>query len=110
LLQLLDPRTASYSHLAKVPCIGVAAEEHIANKGIVSISVWTDGLFDVTASGALTLGQPVVCSLQDNKVQGLVANDIASGSLQLLNTLGSILGVSYETGSDAEVLTVRLNL
>ena len=110
-LQMLDPRTASYSHLAKVPIIGIAADEKTPNSGVTEISVFTDGLFDVVASGAITLGQPVVLSLQDNKVQAIQVTDFNSSATNaaLLNNL-TVSGQmrSYETGSDAEVIAIRL--
>ena len=99
LLQMLDPRTASYSHLAKVPIVGVAAEEHVADKGIIEISVWTDGLFDVVASGSIALNDNLFTSLQDNKVQAYIASQALTHALQMR---------SYETGSDAEVINIRL--
>ena len=109
LLQMLDPRTASYSHMAKVAVIGVAAEEHIANKGITEISVYTDGLFDVTVSGAPVLGSPLMTSLQDNKLQPMVDTDTTSAAL--INTLGNrIVAYAYETGTDQEKIAVRLKL
>ena len=115
LLQMLDPRTASYSHLAKVAIIGVAAEEKIANSGAVDISVFTDGIFEVTVSGAVVLGQSLTSSLQDNKLQGLVAADVTSAALlaTILNNSGfNAFNPAYalETGSDAEVINVRLKL
>ena len=109
-LQLLDPRTASYSHLAKVALGGISSEEHVADKGNVSISVWTDGLFDAVCSGAVTLGDYVLLSLQYNKVQSITAPDIASGALELVRTLGRLNIRAFETGSDGETINVRLKL
>ena len=111
-LELVDPRTASNSHLASVPIGGVAAEEHLPNVGITNISVWTDGRFDATLSGAINAGNPVVVSLQDNKVQaasGGFYTDLGSGAL--LESLGAVtIGYTDELGSDGEVISIRLRL
>jgi len=110
LLQLLDPRTASYGHLAKVAIVGVAAEEHIADKKITSIAIWTDGVFDVKVSGAVVLGAPLMSSLLDNQLQAMKDGDTSSSSL--ITTLGSpfIPAYALETGTSAEVINVRLKL
>lgn len=110
LLQLLDPRTASYSHLAKVAIAGVAAEEHVANKGITEISIWTDGIFEVAVSGAVTLGKALISSLQDNQLQAISAVDVASATLVGELTGAFIPAHALETGTGAEVINVRLNL
>src|SRR3990167_6123960 len=56
LLQLLDPRTASYGHLAKVAIVGVEAEEHIAEN---KLQEKKDG--DTSSSSLITtLGSPFI--------------------------------------------------
>lgn len=109
LLQLLDPRTASYSHLGGVPVAGVAAEEHIANKGVTEISVWTDGIFEVKASGSIGLGSWVEPGVVANTVREFIPS-VASSALIVAASLAAVLGYSMETASDTEVINVRLRL
>ena len=110
-LQLLDPRTVSNSHLAKVACGGVAAEEHVAGTRVNSIQVWTDAVFEAVASGAITLGAPVMLSLLDNRVQAITSPDVASSSL--INTILSpafIPAYALETASAGEKINVRYKI
>lgn len=108
LLQLLDPRTASYSHLASSPIAGVASEEHIANKGIVEISVWTDGLFDVRSSGAATVGDWAVADF-NNYVKQFAPHSSNANTLGAAS-FASVIGRYLETAGNDEVVVVRLNL
>ena len=108
LLQLLDPKTASYGHLANVPIIGVAAEEHLAGRGITEISVYTNGLFDVLASGSIGLGTSVIADLSNAVKEYNPA--AASSSLQSVSSHAFVLGRALETASNNEVVVIRLQL
>ena len=63
LTTLADPRTVT--EVSATPathgyvCAGVTAMEKEASDGSTSISVWTQGVFEMSASGAITLGAPV---------------------------------------------------
>ena len=59
LLGLADERAAVAQAVLIRPA-GVAAEEHIANKGITSISLWQNGVFRVIASGAILIGDSLI--------------------------------------------------
>lgn len=104
LLQALDPNTVSYSCLASAPVGGIAAEEHIANKGITEISVWTQGLFEASASGGIALKDYLVAD--------------ANNYVKTFNTSGAFVAASWagifarseETGTTGEVINVRLDL
>jgi len=102
LLRLTDPRTASAQAAANEPMAGIAAEDKSATEtSVVTISVWTDGVFDLTASGAIAIGQPVCSAGDGNKVQA-VASAAASGA--------AIIGYALETASDTETINVRVRL
>lgn len=101
ILELLDARKVSGATTLNGVCAGIAAREKIAGNGVTQISVYKKGYFDVTASGAITLGAPVsMCGSGTNKVQQ--AGPTLSGA--------AILGYAEETVSDAEVFILRLNL
>ena len=104
LLQLTDPRTASKIGTRtdeSIPVAGVASMDKEANDGSTSISVWTNGIFNVVASEAITVGFPVLAA-EDNKV--FTSNALAQSSS------GGILGRAEATATDLEVINVRLRL
>ena len=105
ILKLTDPRTGSATAVVGQPIVGIAAEEHVANKGVTTIAVWTDGMFEVTASSALVLGDPVVAELE-NKVKALSVNDTASNST--VASWARVMGRSYETAAPGEAVNIRL--
>lgn len=106
LLGLLDPRTASSSILhADKPLAGVAAVEKDASDG-TDITLWTQGIFEGKASGAITAGNPVTAESGNliREFDGASANGHQAASLAL------IIGRALETASDGEIINFRLNL
>lgn len=102
ILKMTDPRTAALSDgVADVPA-GIAAAAKEASDGATSISVWTDGIFDLKASGAITVGQKVVSSI-DNYVR-------AATDAQCQSSYALIIGTALETATAGEVINVRVNL
>jgi len=101
LLKLTDPRTATQANNLNNPIAGIASEEHTATDGVTEISVWTDGIFDMVASGAIGVGQAVTTGGGvSNQVS--TANAIASGA--------QIIGYALETASDTETINIRVKL
>lgn len=77
---------------------GIAAREKIANDGRMSLALYTDGVFDMVASGSITVGAAVVTSAGGtNKVEAAAVND------------ENILGRARETASDGETIQIELN-
>ena len=103
LLILSDPRTVTAVTMSAVPQMyaGVASEEHKANLGVTSIAVWTDGIFEAVASGAINAGS-YITGADQNKV-------IASGGL-IVSSGANLIGYSFELAADAETINVRLDL
>jgi hypothetical protein len=102
LLKLTDPRTVIITSAAGDRIAGVAAREKIANDGRTRIAVLRQGDFDMVASGAITVGDPVQSAgVPANTVMTAVAGGVSGCS---------IIGYALETASDAEVIQVRLNL
>lgn len=107
LLKLTDPRTAVAYDGATVegalPVAGIAAMDKEANDGSTSITAWTDGIFELTASGAIHLGAAVVF-LNNNYVRQ------ASGGITVAASGAVIAGYAMETASDAELVNVRIKI
>ena len=103
LMELTDPFTATAGGATGIPTpyAGVAAEEHIANKGITSISLWTQGVFNVKASGAIVIGS-FVSGAENNNVTASSGLIVASGA--------NVIGWAREAPGDGDNFNVRLNL
>ena len=102
LMELTDPRTVIANANDNAPLVGVAAAEKVANDGATTISVYTDGIFDVlTDAGSDSAGAMVANSATANTVQTADAADLLQGS---------VLGKLLEDAGNAEVAAVRVNL
>ena len=100
ILTLTDPRTAATCAASGDFCAGIASMDKVASDGSTSISAYTDGIFELNASGAITAGNPVETAAGGNYVR--VAGPTASGAI--------ILGYALETAADGEVINVRVQL
>ena len=78
LLQLSDPMTVSAHSGVAQPIAGIAAMDKANNDYSTTISVWTDGIFDMKASGATLIGQGVTAGATGNTISGAIAT--ASGA------------------------------
>lgn len=101
LLSNTDPRTASTTVAANAAIAGVAARDKVANDGRTQIAVYTDGVFDCVASGAITVGQPVCAAGVTNMVK-YIADGSVSGA--------AVLGIALETASDQELFQIELRM
>lgn len=101
LLTLSDPRTAA-AHSAAVSAIaGIASMDKSSTDLSTSISGWTDGVFEMYASGAIAIGDPVVAAAGANWVK-TGAGLLASGA--------AVIGYAMETAADTEPINVRVRL
>ena len=105
LLSLNDPRTASWCLVDGMPAAGVAQMEKSATDSSTSVSAITDCIIDVYASGAVTIGKPVMFSV-DNYVKAVPA----ASSLSIIYEGALIAGYSMEAAGDAERVNVRIKL
>ncbi len=102
LMELQDPRVVIANTNDAKPLVGIAAMEKVANDGSTTISVYTDGIFDVlTDSGSDSAGALVANSATENTVETADAADILAGA---------VLGKLLEDAGNAEVAAVRVNL
>jgi hypothetical protein len=102
ILKLTDPRTAIIASGTGDALAGIAAMDKVANDGSTSITVWTDGIFEMTCSGSITVGMPVQVAGISSENYVMVGGAIASGAI--------VLGYALETGSDEERINVRVRL
>ena len=98
ILQLTDNRTAAASAADK-PVAGIAASEKVADDGQTTLGCYTNGIFDLTDSGAgNTVGVPVVLGAE-NKFKTASAGD---------SELGRVFGKSLATAGAGAVEEVRV--
>jgi len=104
-LQLTEPRTASEVSGPEQPLCGIAAMDKSATDFSTSITAWTDGIFDVVASGAISKGAPLVSA---------GANDlkIATNATGAFSSGASIIGYALEDAAAniTEKINVRVKL
>lgn len=72
LLQLTTPNIASAHSAVGQAIAGIASEDKASNDYTTRISVWTNGVFDMMASGA-TVGEPLEGGMSANVLSGTSA-------------------------------------
>ena len=102
LLTISGAKTVVSHSNADQAIAGIAAHEKVANDGATTISVYTDGIFDMTAAagGVTDLGARCACSATGNMITAADAADI----LQI-----SDIGMCLEAHANNEVAAVRVN-
>lgn len=96
LLKMTDPLTAAASAGANDIFAGIAASEKIANDGKTKLGVYRGGIFKVTASGAITVGNALTTKGSNNLVLAASVND------------ENIIGIALETAAEAETFLMEL--
>jgi len=104
LMALKDARAASAAVVDSLVYAGVASMEKLANDGSTSISCWTDGVFEVQASLAISLGHQIT-GAEDNMVL-----EVGSGAKTVEIDRARIIGRALEIASAKETINVRLKL
>lgn len=93
-LTLSDPFTAATVTASGAAFAGFAAAEKIASDGVTKLSVYRGGIFKVTASGPVTVGQAVIADTQ-NKFSNAAIND------------EHVAGLALETATDGETFLME---
>ena len=105
LLKLTDPRTAEKSDGIGDTIAGIAAREKVASDGRTRLAVFTKGIFDMVASGVITVGSPVVSGIDSED------NTVATGQTAVPPHSGaSVIGYALETSTNHETVQVMLNI
>jgi len=99
LLKLEDPNTAAATAADNDPFAGIAWEEKTASDGITEITVALDGVWDITTSAGVAIGEKV-------SISG--ANTIAKVAAADLLFAG--VGTALEACAGAEAIRVRVNI
>jgi hypothetical protein len=102
LLYIQADRTVRAHSAIDQPIAGIAAHEKVSSDGATTISVYTDGIFDLTAAaaGATALGARCAGSGTANMITAADANDLLQSS---------DVGMCMEGHSNDEVAAVRIN-
>lgn len=102
LLKISDLRTAAIADGTGDVLAGIAAREKIADDGRTQLAVFYDGVFDMYASGAITVGAPVLSVLH---FPNYVVEDLAGTA-----SGAKVLGTALETAADGEQFQVKVKL
>ena len=103
LAELADPRTViTHTNGADSPIVGIVAAEKVINDGAIEVSVYTNGIFDLTAAaaGVTALGARCAASATANMIMAADANDILQSS---------DVGMCLEAHANNETAAVRVN-
>jgi hypothetical protein len=106
ILALTDPNTAVLASATKQPIAGIAAREKIASDGRTRLGLHKKGIFDLTASGAITVGAAV--QIADDV--GTYPNHVMAAEAASAGSGAVIIGYALETAAAAEVIQVRVDL
>lgn len=99
--KLEDSNTASLSDGDEDYVAGIVQTEKVANDGITSVSLYTDGLFHMKLSGSVTAGQAVSThssTAGSNYVTASTATAVGAKTL----------GIAREDGTDDETILIEL--
>lgn len=97
-----DPRTAAAVSGVNQVFAGIAASAKVASDGETTIGAWTNGIFELVASGAIALGQKVkTAGGSDNRVKACIDPEVYS-------SYAIVVGTCLETAADGEVVMVRV--
>jgi len=102
ILKLTDARTASASTGTGDVFAGIASMDKDSADTSTSISAWENGIFEMVASGAITVGAKVKTASDGNYVMQCQTADVQS-------SYAIIVGTALETASDGETINVRVN-
>jgi hypothetical protein len=97
ILKMTDPFTCAASDGNNDIFAGIAATEKIANDGKTKIAVYREGIFIVTASGAITVGDPLVTKGSANLVITAAVNQ------------EQVIGIALETATEGQTFLMELN-
>jgi predicted RecA/RadA family phage recombinase len=100
---LIDPRSTSGSSVISGDAVcGICAMEKVASDGSTELSVYQDGIFDLTAATNTTIAKGAYVSLSGaNLIKTATEAEIAAGGA---------IGKALEAATSAEVIAVRVNL
>lgn len=101
MVQITDPRTVSAHSGIDQPIAGVMAMEKLGGDGSTTCTVYTNGIFDITAAaaGAVAIGKVCAASATANMFTMSDANDMLQNSM---------FGYCMEAADNDERVAVRI--
>lgn len=103
IVKITDPRTISASTGTGDRIIGITAADKDGTDFSTSVPVWTNGIFDMVASNAITAGDLVKSAAgTGNQVMTVTSADAAVASYSI------VIGTALETATDGERIQVRV--
>ena len=97
LMTVTDPRTIVVSTSDNDPFMGISAADKEASDGATTLAVYTHGIFEINAAAAITVGERVSIS-GDNEVTKVASADL----------LFADVGIALETASTDEIIAVLI--
>ena len=111
MLSLADGRVAAASVAAKDSISGFANAQKSADYS-VTIGAWTQGVFSLVASEAITFGAEVVSASDANFPNTVMVNPLflaaTSGAFQCSGA--QVIGYALDSVADTERVNIRVNL
>ena len=101
-LKHATPRLATASTGTGDRIAGVAGADKSATDLSTSISAWTNGIYEFTASGAITEGDNVVTAAPGNYVKSVTTENTSSHAI--------IVGTAMKDQKDGNRVQVRMNV
>lgn len=99
-LALTDPFTAVAATVTNQDVAGIAAADKIASDGVTKLALYRGGIFRMTGSGNITVGDPLGLVIGSNRVVSQIGELQLSGSVTLATAL--------ETSTDGQTLYVEV--
>jgi len=98
-MMMTDPRTAVASNAIGAVWAGIAASEKIASDGNTSLGIFRHGIFRVTASGSVAVGDPACTSnaAAPNRFEKAATNE------------EDLVGTFLETATNGQTCLMELN-
>ena len=98
ILKLSDNREVDLSSADAEICAGICAAEKVANDGATTVSVYTNGIFDLLSTGVIGVGVPVTIG-GANTIKAAAAGE---------GETGDICGYALAAFGGAETQSVRI--
>ena len=101
LLTMSDPMTAAANSTKESIVGGIAASEKIASDENLKLGVYRQGIFKVTASGSITVGDALISA---SGAAGSEGNKLETSG----TSVEDIVGISLESATDGQTFLMEL--
>jgi hypothetical protein len=105
IMGMLDPMTASLAAVSPLRIAGIAANAKVASDGSTRLGLYTNGIFKVYASGAISVGDQLIIAPD----VATYPNHVATGAAAAASG-AAVIGYALETAATGETFFMRLKL